>query len=233
MIWLLVVLLALAALAPLAFVLDSRARPRGAKDMAVALHRNQLTELDRDLSESRILPAEHATAVLEVQRRLLAAAAGDEAEARPGSRLPVLLVLLLVPLGALGLYAVSGQPGMPSVTGAAQQARRNEEAGLVAQLREQLATVDPASERGRQGYVLLGTVEEARGNDAAAVSAWRIALQGKFDATLAARTAEAMVRAEGGVSAGSAALFRRALAAAPDAPWRSAVEDRLREPRLP
>ena len=94
--------------------------------------------------------------------------------------------------------------------------------------------MDPTTDRARQGYVLLGNVEEARGNDTAAAAAWRTALQGRFDPALAARAAEATVRAEGGVSPGSAALFRRALAAAPpDAPWRSAVEQRLAEPQIP
>ena len=40
----------------------------------MALHRAQLAELDRDLAEGRIAAAEHANAVLEVQRRLLTAA---------------------------------------------------------------------------------------------------------------------------------------------------------------
>jgi hypothetical protein len=80
--------------------------------------------------------------------------------------------------------------------------------------------------------VLLGSVEEARGNDAAAAAAYRMALRGKFEPTIAARAAEAAVRAEGGVSESSAALFRRALAAAPDAPWREVVQQRLQQPRL-
>ena len=51
---------------------------------------------------------------------------------------------------------------------------------------------------------------------------------------LAARAAEAAVRAEGGVSEASAALFRRALdVAPPDAPWRTAAEQRLTAPRIP
>ncbi len=229
MIWLLVALLALAVLAPLGTVLKRRTMMRGARDPAVALHRAQLAELDRDLAEGRILPAEHGTATLEVQRRLLAAAAEPGEVAEPGSRTPVLLVLVLVPLAALALYGLGGQPGMPSVPAAGQRARLAEEATLVAQLRAQLAGMDPASERARQGYVLLGTVEQARGDDAAAAAAWRMALQGKFDAGLAARTGEAAVRAEGRVSESTAALFRRALAAAPDAPWRAALEQRLRQ----
>jgi cytochrome c-type biogenesis protein CcmH len=234
MIWALIVLLALAVLAPVLLALRGRAESRSARDLAVQLHRTQLQELDRDLAEGRILPAEHATAVLEVQRRLLAAAGAPEAAQRAGARWPVVTAVVAVPLAAFVLYAVSGsQPGMPSVSAADQQARAAEEGALIAELKQRLASMDPASDRARQGYVLLGSVEEARGNPGAAAEAYRMALRGKFDATIAARAAEAAVRAEGGVSESSAALFRRALAAAPDAPWRDAVLQRLQQPRLP
>jgi cytochrome c-type biogenesis protein CcmH len=233
MIFALIVLLALAVLAPVLLVLRGRAGARGARELALDLHRAQLRELDRDLAEGRILPSEHATAVLEVQRRLLAAAAADEAAPRPGRRWPVIATAVAVPVIAFALYVASGsQPFMPSVSGASAQARAGEQAALIEQLRQRLALMDPSTDRAWQGYVLLGSVEEARGNDAAAAAAYRMALRGKFEPTLAARAAEAAVRAEGGVSESSAALFRRALAAAPDAPWREIVQQRLQQPRL-
>lgn len=236
MIWLAIGLLALAALAPLAVALERRAPSKGAQALAMSLHRAQLAELDRDLVEGRILPAEHATAVLEVQRRLLAVAAKPEADARVGSRAPVLMVAVLAPAVALGLYLVTGQPGMPSVTPNSEDARLQrglEEGALIDQLRDRLKALDPNSDQARQGYVLLGNVEEARGNDAAAVQAWRTALSGKFDPMLAVRLAAAAERAEGGLSTSSAALLKRALAAAPpDAPWREAVQQRLKQAGL-
>ena len=232
MIWLLIPALMTAALAPLAFVLRRTAAARGGRDPALALHRSQLTELDRDLAEGRILPAEHATAVLEVQRRLLAVADTADRPAVMGARWPVFASLVAVPLIAIGLYAVGGQPYLPTLSGdSAEMAglkRQAEEVALIQQLRERLLTLDPRTDQARQGYVLLGNVEEARGNDAAAAEAWRTALIAQFDVTLAVRAAEAATRAEGKVSEVSAALFRRALAAAPaDAPWRAAVEGRL------
>ena len=61
-----------------------------------------------------------------------------------------------------------------------------------------------------------------------AAKAWQRALANRFDPTLAAETAEAMTEANGHVTPAAAALFRRALAAAPaDAPWRGMVERRL------
>ncbi len=234
MIFVLIALLALAVLAPVLIGLRGRVDSRGARDLAVELHRTQLRELDRDLAEGRILPAEHATAKLEVQRRLLAAASAEEAAPRAGARWPVIATVVIVPLAAAGLYAVSGsRPMMPSASGGGEQARAAEETTLIDGLRAQLSTMDPNTDKARQGFALLGTVEEQRGNDAAAAAAFRMALQGKFDPTIAARAAEASVRAEGGVSDSTAALFRRALAGAPaDAPWRAYVEKRLAEPRL-
>jgi len=232
MIWAFILLLACAALAPLALVLRRQTEAKGGRDPAIALHRDQLAELDRDLAEGRILPAEHATARLEVQRPLLHIAGTTEDAARPGSRTPVFAVLALVPVLALGLYVIGGSPGVPTAT--STEGRAVEEDMLVGQLRERLAAMDPHSDQARQGYMLLGNVEESRGNYAAAAAAWRTALQVRFDAALAARTAEAATRAEGRVSDSSAALYRRALAAAPpDAPWRGEVEQRLAERRLP
>ncbi len=235
MIFGLIALLALAVLAPLLLVLRGRADARGARDPALELHRTQLRELDRDLAEGRLLQSEHKTAILEVQRRLLAVAATTEAAPRIGARWPVIATALVVPLIAVGLYAASNsQPNMPSVSSAGPQARLLEEAALIEALRQQLATMDPETDRTRQGYVLLGSAEEKRGNDSAAAQAYRAALRGKFNPTVAALAAEASVRAEGGVSESSAALFRRALAAAPAAaPWRRPVEQRLLEKRLP
>ena len=141
-------------------------------------------------------------------------------------------MIVVVPLAAVGLYLIGGSPDMPSVTpGSAEaQAQRSvEEAGLIEQLRERLAAMDPATEQARQGYVLLGNVEDARGNDAAAGAAGRTALSRKVDPAVAVRTAQAAERLDGGLSSSSEALLRRALAAAPaDAPWREAVEQRLR-----
>lgn len=239
MIWLAVLVLSAAALAPLAWGLRGRVAAHGRRESAMALHRAQLAELDRDLAENRIAPAEHANAVLEVQRRLLAVGdapdeAGGGADAERASRASVLAALALVPVAAVGLYLLGGSPGMPSMPIAERRAalaqRAAEGAALAERLRQGLARLDPRSEQARQGQLLLGGLEQARGNDAAAAAAWRAALDVRFDAALAAQAAEAATRAEGRVSESSAALFRRALdAAPPDAPWRPFVEQRLDE----
>ena len=97
-------------------------------------------------------------------------------------------------------------------------------------LRQRLTQLDPKSETARQGYVLLGNAQDSLGRLPDAVLAWRTALAIRFDATLAAQIAETQARLDGQVTPATAALFRRALdAAPPDAPWRALAEQRLTE----
>jgi cytochrome c-type biogenesis protein CcmH len=233
-IWLAIALLAAIALAPLALSLRRIAAARGRQVAAVALHRAQLVELDRDLADGRIAAAEHANAVLEVQRRLLAVAGGTETAPRSSSRGRVLLALVLVPLGGLVLYLLGGSPELPAVPLAdriaAAQEREARETALIGQLRARLSQIDPHSEQARQGYVLLGNAEASRGRLQEAADAWRTALAARFDPTIAAEAAEALTEAHGQVDDEAASLFRRAIAESPaDAPWRPMAQKRLSE----
>jgi cytochrome c-type biogenesis protein CcmH len=235
MIYAAIVLLALLALSPLAWALARQGSARGRRDSALRIQGAQLAELDRDLADGRIAPAEHATAKLEIQRRLLAAADIAEPDVRRGSVLPLAASLLLVPALAVGLYFVShGRPELPAAPLAqmrlARAAENKESEALVAKLRDRLATLDQTSDTARQGYILLGNAENDLGHMDRAAVAWRKALAIHFEPTLAAITAEAQTRLLGRVSDDSAALFRRALAEAPaDAPWREIAEQRLAE----
>jgi cytochrome c-type biogenesis protein CcmH len=230
--WLSVAGLVAIALAPLAVAGLRGAGMRGRRDAALALHRAQLAELDRELTEGRIGAAEHATAVLEVQRRLLAASDLSDPVLMRGSAAAVWTVLVLVPVGAVLLYLTGGSPELPAAPlkerVAAAEQRMREESALVAQLRDVLRGLDPTSDRGREGYILLGNAEARLGNMKGAASAWKTALAARFDPTLAAEAAEAITEADGKLTDEAAALFRRALAEAPaDAAWRPMAERRL------
>ena len=225
MILLPLVLLIVVALVPLALSLRRQAAVAGRQAPALALHRAQLLELERDLADRRIQPAEYATAVLEVQRRLLAAAAAPDVPPARASRLPLILALLVIPLGAAGLYLIAGHPELP----AEPLASRIPSAPLIQQLRDRIAQLDQGSDQARQGYVLLGNIEDQSGHLSAAAVAWGHALAIRFDPDLAAQVAEAQTILDNKVSPASAALFRRALAEAPaNAPWRKLAEDRLK-----
>jgi cytochrome c-type biogenesis protein CcmH len=234
MIWLAIAALAAVSLTPLALSLRRDSVARGRQEAALTLHRAQLAELDRDLADGRIAAPEHASAVLEVQRRLLVAAGSAEPNGPTSSRSTVLIALLLVPLGAFALYVVGGQPGLPAAPLAdriaAAQQRAQQETALIAQLRQRLAELDPHTEQSRQGYILLGNAEASRGRLREAADAWRTALAEKFNPTIAAETAEAISEVEGRVTDEAAKLFRRALdESSGDAPWRPMAQKRLSE----
>ncbi len=224
------ILLAAVALAPLALALRRPSATRGRREAALALHRAQLAELERDRAEGRIGEAEHATALVEVQRRLLAADALQEPVGGGAGRWPVVAALLLVPAAGAGLYLVNGHPELPAAPLASriQAAQQTDE--LVAMLKERLATPGLDPERAREGYILLGNTEDTNGDLPAAAAAWREAVRLRFEPGLAALAAEAQTRVDGHVGADAAALFARALAqGAKDAPWRPLAEQRVQQ----
>jgi cytochrome c-type biogenesis protein CcmH len=234
MVWLVLVAAAMAALTPLALTVRREAALRGRREAALALHQAQLTELARDRKDGRLDAAEYENVKLEVQRRLLAAAAQSEPADGRSSRQPLFLALVMVPLAAFALYVAGGSPFLPDqplaerMAAAEAQAKRDE--ALITQLRTQLAKVDPKTEEGRQGFILLGNAEASRSNMRAAADAWGTALASRFDPLLAMEVAEATTEAEGRVTDRARTLFARALAAAPpDAPWRRMIERRLSE----
>jgi cytochrome c-type biogenesis protein CcmH len=235
MIWLAILLLTAVALAPLARVLlDGGPSRRGRREAALALHQAQLAELDRDLAEGQIAAAEHTAAVVEVQRRLLAAGELGDVILASTARSPLLVALALVPAFAFGLYLRGGSPGLPSEPLTARialaKSELEHENAAFADLRGHLATLGPRTDQARKGFELLGNMEADRHNFAAAAAAWSKALAVRFDPTLAAEAAEAMADAEGHITAATAQLFRKALQAGPmDAPWRSIAERRLNE----
>lgn len=234
MLWIAILLLTLLTLLPCLLLLRHDVELRDPREAALALHRAQLDEVERDRAQGLIAESEHATARLEIQRRLLAAAGRSLPAPRPQARGALLATLLAVPLAALALYLAAGHPFLPSQP-AAWRARQIAQHGradftLLAQLRDKIASLPPGSPQARQGYLLLGEAEAARGEWADAAQAWSRALDAGFDATLAMQTAEAEARAAGSVTPQAAALFKRALAGAPaDASWRLLAEQRIAE----
>ena len=223
-------LLTAVALLPLLSVLRRFDGGRDRKGAALALHRAQLAELLRERDSGRIATADYDAAALEVQRRLLADDRLAEVPARTGHRAPLIAACVLLPVGAALLYSRAGRPDLPAASAHSETPADARTAdALVAELRQKLATADPQSQTAWQGWVLLGNVEDRRGHLDAAAAAWRRAVEIRFDPDLAVLAAEARSRVAGAVDADSRALFTRALAEAPpDAPWRTAAEQRLR-----
>jgi cytochrome c-type biogenesis protein CcmH len=197
--WLLAGALALAALLPLAFAVLRPAPARGRREADLALYRAQLAELERERVAGRLDEGGHAAAVLEVQRRLLAApdiaAGGAQVGPDDAGRAPLIAALVTVPFLAAGLYLASGSPGLPSAPFAERRDLAAQEEQLLALLRQRLAMADPTSEQARQGWALLGNAERGRGRAEAAAEAYARALAIRFDPDLAGQRAQVLLEA--------------------------------------
>ncbi|GGF33424.1 cytochrome c-type biogenesis protein CycH [Aliidongia dinghuensis] len=95
-------------------------------DFDIAVYRDQLDELRRDEERGTLSASEAAAAWLEIERRLLAATAKAEAPPpapRP-ARFAAILVMLTLPIAAVGLYLALGEPDMPDQPLASRSAER-------------------------------------------------------------------------------------------------------------
>jgi cytochrome c-type biogenesis protein CcmH len=218
--------LAFCALAGLALLLPLARLARAAAPAArhdVAVYRAQLAELARDRDAGRLDQPGYDAAVIEIERRLLAAADEREAPAAPALRWPLVVAALAVPALAIAIYLPHGTPDMPDFPLAEMQARRAAEAAevaqLVATLRTRIAETAPGSPQRFNGLVLLGNTERARGESFAAANAFRAALAISFDATVAVDLAETLALAEDGrIGAEAVGLLARAAPLLPNDP---------------
>jgi cytochrome c-type biogenesis protein CcmH len=82
------------------------------RELAAAVYRDQLAELDRDLAAGTLAAADHVTARDELQRRALDDIAAAEAAPAHAARVrhATLAIALALPFAAVGLYALLGQP---------------------------------------------------------------------------------------------------------------------------
>jgi cytochrome c-type biogenesis protein CcmH len=208
--------LAALILAPLAHALLRPVRAIGRGEADRALYEAQLAELEVQRAQGRLDEAAHRAATVEVQRRLLAAP--PALPVAPPSRSPglILVVAAMVPLAGLGLYLWRGTPDMPSAPYAIRAEANRQEDVLLNQLRERLARADPATEIGRQGFLLLGNAERNRGNWAEAAAAWTRVLEARFDVGTASDLAE--VEIERGEVANAQRWLAMALARQPGDP---------------
>jgi cytochrome c-type biogenesis protein CcmH len=182
MIYLFMLGLALLLMIPLGFAFAGGRKPRDRRQTAMALHRDQLAELSRDLTDQRIAPSEYAAAKLEVERRLLAADALTEAPLTGNAKLLLIATAVTVPLMAFALYLPGSTPNIPSEPHAQWLARQEDNnaklIGFITALRMHLATVDPNSPDGSQGEAYLGEAlaEQAGGITPEALSYFKESL---------------------------------------------------------
>lgn len=220
------------------------AAPPPAERFNAAVYRQQLAELDADVGRDVLPEGEAAGARVEIERRLLAAARRDTADATPPTRAPTWAAAAIAGvliLAASALYAVVGRPNLPDqpFTGdrtlgtaapTAQEApgqtaggaapgdpNRAEFEQLLAQLKSRLAQ----NAGDAKGWLLLARGEMRLDHAADAVDAYdhALALPGGGDLSVVGEAAEARVVAAGGqVDAGAKAAFQKVHTAQPKAP---------------
>lgn len=200
MIFLGMLVLALLLMLPL-FWSFRPSRLRGRRETALAIHRAQLEELERDLKDSRIGKQEYAGARLEIERRLLSADSITDSRPDGNARGLLIITFIAVPVMAFLLYLPGSTPDIPSEPHASwvarQQAEHQQAQILIAALRAKLTTLDPNSPEASQGQAYL---------------------------------AEALAEDAGELTPESVALFKQSILNAPaGAKWRKLDEERLAE----
>lgn len=154
-----------------------RPAPARRADYDIAVYKDQLRELERDVARGALDGAAAQSARLEIERRLLAADSHPEGGAAASGlaranawRWTAILALILAP-AALLIYLDRGTPGMPQISFAdraadreADAAREAQVAGLIGQVEARLAE-NPDDLRGwvllARAYVRLGRIEDA------------------------------------------------------------------------
>jgi cytochrome c-type biogenesis protein CcmH len=224
LLWILIFCLTAAAIMAVLVPLSRAPESSDGAAQGKAVYRDQLRELERDLAEGRIDPAEAASARADIARRLIdiesatpqAQTVRNSAAAR---RITALVALCGIPLVALSLYLSLGSPNLPGQPLAARLAEPpapDDIAALIAKVEEHLAR---APEDGR-GWEVIAPVYLRLGRAGDAANAYRNAI--RLNGSSAARETglgEAILAAEGGVvTAEARQAFERAGEAEPAAP---------------
>lgn len=188
---------------------------RGRADSDVAVYRDQLDEIGRDLERGMIGETEAKAARTEISRRLLVADAARSAESnsqtKAGSQFAVILVLAM-PFLAVPLYMYSGAPGLPSQPFAERISKAPEEQSLdelVARVEEHLRANPGDADGWRVVAPIYGRM--GRFEDAATAYGRLIDLDGATAERLADLGESLVFADEGLVGDRAAAVFARAI----------------------
>lgn len=222
--WLILALMTAAAIFSVLWPLSRHGRDgmtdRNGSGNDLAVYRDQLGEIDRDLAAGLIGTQEAEAARIEVSRRLLAAAeeAGQAGAVAPGAavwrrRSASLAALIALPLVAVSLYLSFGSPQLPGFPLAARSNQPPETRSIDSMVAQVEAHLERNPEDGR-GWEVLAPVymRGGRFNEAVRARSNALRLLGST-AQREADLGEAMVAAaDGMVTAEAKAAFARALA---------------------
>ena len=218
--WIAMAVLAAAACLPLLMALARPPRSVSANAPALAIYRDQLNEIGREVERGVVAAGDAEAARTEIARRLIRAGDAPVEPIAPQERLRkfATVAIIAMPVLALGLYLVVGSPRTPDAPLAARpdvQAAREVQA-LVTQVETHLAA-EPSDGK---GWEVLAPVYRRLGRTADAVNAYTkaIALLGAT-AEREGDLGEAIIAASNGaVTPEAHAAFETARQLAPDDP---------------
>ena len=188
--WFLFAALTAATIAYILRAMLHEGHSHGEREAGIAVYKDQLEELDRDVEKGILPKTEAASARIEISRRLLAVADADpqQAPSAPKSKLRAagLAIAAALPLFVLGVYLTMGSPGLsgqPYAERLAQPLNQLPVEGLVARLEQRLKEEpDDAQgwrliapvylQLGRYGDAItaFGTIMQLEGRDADALA---------------------------------------------------------------
>lgn len=193
----------------------------GAFDLAV--YRDQLDELERDVARGVIASDEAGQARAEIGRRMLRASGSASSAARiAGGRtgnVVATVAVLAIPLASWGLYAATGSPHLPAQPLAERLSRNPAESSIDELVARAEAHLRANPEDGG-GWQVLAPIYHRTGRFPEAVVAYRNAIRLlEPDAGLEIGLGEALAaRAGGMIDTEAQAAFERALAIDPANP---------------
>jgi cytochrome c-type biogenesis protein CcmH len=194
----------------------SASAPASQRQLNAAILREQLAKLDQDLADGTLRQDDYAQARAELQRRVLEDT--SEEDAVPTLRAPkrtLAALALLVPLAAVAVYFITGNPGSMSATSVARAPVTDQEVERMVQgLADRLAK-EPGN---LKGWAMLAKSYKVMGRPADAQVAFEKA--GAFiddDAQMLADYADVIAtNANGNLSGKPAALLDKALKVDPN-----------------
>lgn len=152
----------------------------------LAIHRDQLRELDADLAAGTLAQADYERSRRELEARLLQDVAPDEKEVRRGGRAAAVVAGLTIPACALALYLLVGSPGVFT------------EDEHVGKMVDRLAAHLRQNPEDGNGWKLLGRSYATLGRFPEAADAYaRAAMRSPQDAQLLADFADVLAMARG------------------------------------
>lgn len=178
----------------------------GAAEFARKVYKDQVEEIERDLTRGVITPEQAKAARAEVGRRLLATAegkgtadSGNPKSVAPSTKL-ALAMTVLVPVLALAVYLPLGRPELPSFPFAQRQAERPPVPENVLDALAKLEQRLREEPNDLQGWTLAGATYAAMGRHAEAADAYRkAAALSQGDPEIVSAFAESMVMASDGI----------------------------------